>query len=269
MEEFLVEMNNGVGQSAERHNAEILDQFTRQAVPFATAPAIRDRGILDRIVRMAEPEPGDTVLDVACGPGLLTCAFARVVRQATGIDLTPAMLEQARKEQREQGLRNLSWEQGDATALPYRDGEFSIVATRFSFHHFLNPLAVLKEMRRVCQPGGRVVVADSAPATAKADAFNRVEKLRDPSHTRAMPVEELCGLFAAAGLGEPRVDTYRLEGDLDDLLARSFPNEGDEERIRGIFEEALSDDVLDLATRRDDGKIYYGFPVAILAAINL
>lgn len=259
----------GVVESAERHNAEILDQFTRQAVPFATAPTIRDRGILDRIVRLAEPEPGDTVLDVACGPGLLTCAFARVARQATGIDLTPAMLEQARKEQREEGLNNLTWDIGDATALPYRDGEFSIVATRFSFHHFLDPLSVLKEMRRVCRRGGRVVVADSAPAAAKADAFNKVEKLRDPSHTRAMPVEELRGLFAAAGLGEPRVDTYRLDGDLDDLLARSFPNEGDEARMRKLFEDSLGGDALDLATRREDGKIHYGFPIAILAATNL
>ena len=75
----------------DRHNETIIDQFTRQAVPFATAPAIRNAEALNRIVQLAGAGQQDTVLDVACGPGLLVCAFARVVRQATGIDITPAM----------------------------------------------------------------------------------------------------------------------------------------------------------------------------------
>jgi SAM-dependent methyltransferase len=178
------------------------------------------------------------------------------------------MLEQAREVQSERGVANVAWDQGDVTRLPYKDGEFSIVATRFTFHHFLDPLAVLKEMRRVCRPGGRIVVADSAPAPAKADAFNLSEKLRDPSHTRAMPLEELCSLFAAAGLGKPQTRTYRFEGDLDDLLKRSCPNPGDEGRVRAMYEESLEDDALDMHVRRENGKIHYAFPIAILAAEN-
>jgi ubiquinone/menaquinone biosynthesis C-methylase UbiE len=250
------------------HNSVILDQFTRQAHPFATSATIRNRGILDRILQITEPGPDDTVLDVACGPGLLTCAFARVVRHATGSDLTPAMLEQAKIVQQEQGLSNVTWELGDATALPYRDGEFSIVTTRFTFHHFLDPLAALKEMRRVCRPGGKVVVTDSSPSAAKADAFNALEILRDPSHVRALPMEELRDLFQQAGLNELKVEAYRLEGDLEDLLRHSFPNEGDEARVRLRFEDSLEDDALDLNTRRGNGTILYGFPVAILVAIN-
>jgi ubiquinone/menaquinone biosynthesis C-methylase UbiE len=250
-----------------KHQERILDQFTRQAVPFSTAPAIRNQEALDRIVEMAGAGPDDTVLDVACGPGLLVCAFAKMVRHATGIDLTPAMLERARELQRQQGLQNVTWQQGDVLPLPYEDGTFSIVSARFAFHHFLDPLAVLKEMKRVCQAGGRIVVADSAPDREKADAFNAVERLRDPSHVRAMPVEELREMFRSAGLQDPRIATYRLEGELEDLLRRSFPNEGDADRIREMFERSLSDDALDMATRREDGKIYYGFPVAILASI--
>lgn len=248
------------------HQNRILDQFTRQAVPFSTAPAIRNQEALNRIVQMAHAGPEDTVLDVACGPGLLVCAFARVVRHATGIDLTPAMLEQARQLQAQQDLHNVTWQQGDVVSLPYPDGHFSIVSSRFSFHHFIDPLVVLKEMRRVCRRGGCVIAADSAPTAAKADAFNAMEVLRDPSHVRAMPVEELCELFAHAGLTEPRIEKYRLEGELEDLLRRSFPQEGDAERIRSIFEESLQSDSLDMATRREDGKIFYAFPVAILAA---
>jgi ubiquinone/menaquinone biosynthesis C-methylase UbiE len=250
------------------HHDRILDQFTRQAVPFSTAPAIRNQEALNRMVAMAEAGPHDTVLDVACGPGLVVCAFARVVRHATGIDLTPAMLEQARAFQHQQGLENVSWRQGDVLPLPYADGAFSIVSARFAFHHFPDPLAVLREMKRVCQPGGRIVVADSAPEAAKAAAFNAMEQLRDPSHVRAMPVEELRSLFVAVGLTEPRIELYRLRGELEDLLARSFPREGDAARIRQIFEDSLENDALDIATLRKDGKIYYAYPVAILAAKN-
>lgn len=245
------------------HRERILDQFTRQAVPFSSAPAIRNQEALNRVVELSGAGAEDTVLDVACGPGLLACGFARVVRHATGIDLTPAMLEQARELQRQQGLENVTWRQGDVLPLPYADGEFSIVSARFAFHHFLDPLAVLQEMRRV---GGRVVVVDSAPASEKADAFNAMERLRDPSHVRAMPVEELRGMFRSAGLAEPRVESYRLEGELEDLLRRSFPNEGDADRIREIFERSLVDDSLDMATRRKDGRIHYAFPVAILVS---
>jgi len=248
------------------HNSRILDQFTRQAEPFAHAQAIRNQEALDRIVTLSGAGPEDTSLDVACGPGLLACAFARVVRHAVGLDLTPAMLEQARKTQAEQRLNNLTWQQGDVMALPYPDAHFSIVSSRFAFHHFENPLGALREMKRVVKPGGRVVVADMAPAPEKADALNAEERLRDPSHVRAMSAEELQQLFAQAGLPQPRVDFYRIEGELEDLLSRSFPNPGDADRIRKIFADSIPTNALDLNTRREDGKIYYSFPLAVLVS---
>jgi ubiquinone/menaquinone biosynthesis C-methylase UbiE len=248
------------------HNSRILDQFTRQAEPFAQAQAIRNQEALDRIVKLAEAGSEDTSLDVACGPGLLACAFARVVRHAVGLDLTPAMLEQARKTQAEQGLANVTWQQGDVNALPFPDAHFSIVSSRFAFHHLLDPLAALKEMNRACKPGGRVVVVDMAPAADKADELNAEERLRDPSHVRAMPAEELRELFAQAGLPQPRMERYRLEGELEDLLRRSFPNEGDADRVRKIFDESITGNALDLNVRREKGKIFFAFPVAIMVA---
>src|SRR5262245_8057922 len=87
----------GASMSETEHRATIVDQFTRQAVPFSTAPGIRDEEALRLVVEAAGAGPDDTVLDVACGGGIVVCAFARVVRHATGIDLTPAMIEQARR----------------------------------------------------------------------------------------------------------------------------------------------------------------------------
>jgi SAM-dependent methyltransferase len=252
--------------SESRHSDLILDQFTRQAVPFSTAPAIKDEAALRLVVEFSGAGPNDTVLDVACGPGLLVCAFARVARSATGIDLTPAMIERARALQREQGLNNVSWQVGDVQSLPCADGAFSLVTSRFAFHHLLDPRGVLAEMKRVCAPGGRVVVIDSAPDPAKADAFNHMETLRDPSHVRAMPLAELTGFFSAVGLPEPRVTSYRLEGQLEGLLSRSFPQPGDADEIRRLFRASIADDALGIATRLVGDEVHYGYPVAVLVA---
>ena len=99
------------------HQGLILDQFTRQATVFSTAPSITDERALQMIVEAARPGQDDTVLDVACGPGLIICAFAPHVRHAAGIDVTPAMLERARTLAAGQGLSNVSWRQGDVYSL--------------------------------------------------------------------------------------------------------------------------------------------------------
>jgi hypothetical protein len=121
-------------------------------------------------------------------------------------------------------------------------------------------------MRRVCRTGGRIAVADSAPMAEKAHAFNAMERLRDPSHTRALAPEEMAAHFAEAGLPKPRIDRTRLALDLDEFLGRSYPREGDEARIRAMFEQALADDYMDLDPRREGEKIFFSVPVAIVSA---
>ena len=250
------------------HQDLILDQFTRQATVFSTAPAITDEDALQMIVQATRPSLNDRLLDVACGPGLVVCAFAPQVQAATGIDVTPAMLERARKLAADKGLANVAWRQGDVYALPFADASFTIVTTRFSVHHFLDPAAVLREMVRVCAPGGRIVVVDdyASEDPAKAAAFNRLEKLRDPSHSRCLTLTELKGLFGGAGLPEPDATFYELRGDVPSLLARSFPNPGDDLRIIEMFKASAADDRLGVPVRLDAGEIYYAYPVAILAA---
>jgi len=104
--------------------------------------------------------------------------------------------------------------------------------------------------------GGRYV-----PAARESRCPERAaELLRDPSHVRALPVDELRGLFEQAGLGTPQVTSYRMEGEMEDLLTRSFPNEGDADRLRKIFADSLSDDALDLNTRNENGRSSMAFP---------
>src|SRR5258708_3080004 len=181
------------------HSSLIRDQFTRQATPFSTAAPIADVGALKMIVEAAEAGPDDLVLDVACGGGIVVCAFAPHVRHATGIDMTPAMLDRARHLAAEKGVTNITLRESEVAHLPYPDGAFRIVVTRFAMHHFPDPAAVFREMVRVCAPSGRIVVVDTyvSPDQRKAAEFNRLEKLRDPSHARSLALAELRDFFHA------------------------------------------------------------------------
>ena len=259
--------------SDDTHANLIRDQFTRQATPFSTAGAITDAAALKLLIDAAAPGPEDTVLDVACGGGIVVCGFAPHVRHATGIDMTPAMLDRARFLAAEKGVANVSWREGDVTALPWPDRTFTIVTTRFAIHHFADPAAVFGEIVRVCAPQGRIVVVDTCVSAdpAKAAAFNRLERLRDPSHVRALPLSELRGLFRDAGLGEPCLGFSELRDEVRNLLARSFPNPGDEARIAAMFAASVEDDSLGIPVQRLTGpggadRLEYAYPVAILAA---
>jgi SAM-dependent methyltransferase len=250
------------------HQGLILDQFTRQATLFSTAAPITNADAVRMIVEAARPGPDDTVLDVACGGGIVVCAFAPHVRRATGIDVTPAMLNEAQRLAAQKGLTNVEWRRGDVNSLPFEDGSSTIVVTRFSVHHFPDPAAVLREMARVCAPGGRLVVVDmyASHDPAKAAEFNRLERLRDPSHMRSLTLAELEGLFGEAGLPEPEASFYELRDEVRNLLARSFPEPGDEAKIIELFKASAADGRLGIPVHIEGERIHYAYPVAILAA---
>ena len=90
--------------------------------------------------------------------------------------------------------------------------------------------------------------------------------MRDPSHSRCLTLTELKSLFGSAGLPEPDPTFYDLRGDVPGLLARSFPNPGDDVKIVNMFKASAADDRLGVPVRLDADEIYYAYPVAILAA---
>jgi SAM-dependent methyltransferase len=255
-------------QAQASHQELILDQFTRNAAAFATAPEITNAEALNLLVKLAGAGPADTVLDVACGPGLVVCAFAEITRHATGIDATPAMIDRARELQHEKRLRNVSWQIADVPPLPYSDAAFSIVTSRYAFHHLQNPAAVISEMQRVCAPRGKIVLADvlASPDPKKAAAFNRMERLRDPSHVRAMSLAEQKRLLRQAGLQVLQTAFYGLEFELGKLLQGSAPNPRNAARVRGMFLAELDKNLIDLSVRRDGSEIFVSYPIAVLVA---
>jgi SAM-dependent methyltransferase len=248
----------------EDHRQAILDQFTRQATPFLKKLGHANESVLRLLLEATGVTSEDTVLDVACGPGLVACAFAAVARQVTGIDLTPAMIEQAKKLQARKRLTNLTWQVGDVLALPYQDASFSLVITRYSFHHFLDPRAVFREMVRVCAPAGRVMVVDVVLVPEKVAAYNRVEKLRDPSHTSTLTLAQFLDMPGQCGLTGLTTHFYNLEMELEAQLGASFPEPGDADKIRRIFRQDIGRDDLGLGAHFRGDKIYFAYPNLVL-----
>ena len=170
------------------HHDKIRERFTETADAFA------------RTVRRTRAEEGEELaerataglanaknilaVDLACGPGTYTRPLAARVRHAIGADLTPAMVEKARAEAARDGITNIEFVCADIYALPFADGAAGIVSCGYAFHHMTDPPRALAEMARVLQPGGRVAITDIIVREGCDGEFqNRVERVRDPSHT--------------------------------------------------------------------------------------
>jgi ubiquinone/menaquinone biosynthesis C-methylase UbiE len=244
------------------HTQRIVAQFTRWAKPFADLPIHAEADAMARTLDACALAPDAEVLDVACGPGILACALAGRARHVTGIDITPAMIEQARARQAATGHANLSWHVGDATALPFADNQFDRVTTRYSFHHMPDPAAALAEMARVCRPGGRIVVIDATPSPETQQAYDAMERLRDPSHTSALTLDQLLQLGLDTGLKQVAIDEYRLEAALDTLS-----DSDDMPALTAMFDAdiAAGQDRIGVGAWRGPAGIRFHFPVSIVA----
>jgi ubiquinone/menaquinone biosynthesis C-methylase UbiE len=109
---------------------------------------------------------GGKVLDVGTGPGFVAIEVARLLKgtdcRVVGMDLSQAMLTIAAENAAEEGLKGiLVWRKGDAKAMPFDDGEFDLVISNDSLHHWDDPLPVLNEMARVLKADGKCIVHDS------------------------------------------------------------------------------------------------------------
>lgn len=108
-------------------------------------------------------EPADVLLDVGCGPGSITLGLARYVPQGRviGIDAAPAALDAARETAIAAGDDRTKFRRGDVYALDLPDASVDVVHAHQVLQHLADPVAALREMRRVCRPGGIVAVRDA------------------------------------------------------------------------------------------------------------
>jgi len=244
---------------ANAHHRRTVAEFSAKVESYAQSPEINDAAALRLLATLAGVEAGDDVLDIACGPGVVACDLARRARRVTGVDLTPAMLAKARELATREGLRNLSWAIADAASLPFADGAFSLVVSRYAVHHVEDPAGVLVEMRRVCTPTGRLAVVDVClPDDAELAArFNRVERLRDPSHVRARTDRELRELFARAGLATRAERRYTVDFELEQIIAFSSASDAEKDEIRAAWPASFR--------HRDGSTIRAAYPICAFA----
>jgi ubiquinone/menaquinone biosynthesis C-methylase UbiE len=156
---------------------------------YVHSAAHADSDSLQRLIDMAQPQPSWRMLDVAAGGGHTALAFAPHVDLVVAYDLTSEMLRAARSSAGERP--NVRWVQGDAEALPFH-AAFDLVTCRLAAHHFPDVPRFLREAARVLRAGGLLLVQDHlAPTRAKDRSYvDTFEKLRDPSHLRALNLYE-------------------------------------------------------------------------------
>ncbi|MFI1677542.1 MULTISPECIES: class I SAM-dependent methyltransferase [unclassified Streptomyces] len=160
-------------------------------------------------------KPHMTVLDIGCGPGTITADLAALVPdgRVTGVDRAPAILDRARATAAERGVDNVEFAVADVHDLDYPDDSFCVVHAHQVLQHVGDPVRALREMRRVCKPGGIVAVRD-----ADYEAMTW--------HPRTPVMDEWLDLYrqvARANGGEPdagrRLKSWALEAGFTDVTA--------------------------------------------------
>lgn len=245
------------------HEETVIDQFTRQAEAFSSAPAMNDAAAMRLLVDAVDPTSSDVALDVACGPGITTAVLAAYVDHIVGVDVTQKMIHLAEERCARTGLTNTAFHLADASALPFDDGAFSLVVSRYALHHLSAPELAVAEMARVCSPGGRIAIIDIAADRDPevAARFDEVELARDPSHVRALPSDEVVGLLSSHGLRVSEEARYVVPAELEALLARSASPEP--QRVRELFQVAVDGRRMGVSERSEDGRIRFEYPISI------
>ncbi len=183
------------------HLDRVRERFTRTAEQFARFALTTRREEAQRLAELAAPRGNEIALDLACGPGTFTQAFAARLGFLCGLDVTPAMLLEARQTLARAGLVNVAFACGDANALPFSDSSLDLAICSYSFHHFLAPARIVGELSRVLRPHGRLAAVDLiVPDGADAEWNNRIERARDASHATTLSRGAFLGLLDAAGL---------------------------------------------------------------------
>lgn len=201
------------GAAGRRIAEAVRAQFGRQAAQYTTSPSHAAGDTLAMTVALAAPRAGERAADVATGTGHTALALAPALGAAPllAVDLTRAMLDEARRLAAARGVRTLVPIVGAAEALPLATASLDLVTCRIAPHHFAGPARFAAEVARVLRPGGRLVVCDTAsPGDPEADAWmDAVERRRDPSHVRNYTAAEWRRLVEGAGLALETLEVGR------------------------------------------------------------
>lgn len=243
---------------ARRHLSVVREQFERQAEIYSRNEVVTDPAVLRFVVSVSAIGPADRALDVACGPGFLTLALARRARAVIGVDITPRFLAAAHQRATAEGIVNATFLPADVERLAFTRDSFDVVTCKFAFHHFPRPERVLAEMKRVARPGGRIVILDmlTSEDARRSREHDRIERLCDPSHARALSGSAFDRLFARFGLGI----VYQRKGEATEPLAEwirhGSPPPGNAARIVRWMERHVGAEDYGIEVSRRNGALF-------------
>jgi ubiquinone/menaquinone biosynthesis C-methylase UbiE len=241
-------------------------QFGAHAEYYATSAVHAQGASLARLVELTRPQKDWVVLDVSTGAGHTALTFAPLVARVIAVDLTPEMLDTAKRLASERGITNIEFRPGDAQHLPFGDNTFDLVTNRIALHHYPDARLAVQEMARVCKPGGLVALDDNVvpPDKQVAGAINHFEKLRDPSHNWAYPVERLQAYFADAHLKVEHTEALTKELAFESWANRMGIKEETKNQVKKLLLEPR-EGVREWLTPRTEGdKIFFTLHEAII-----
>ena len=160
-----------------------------------------------RLVRFADIRPGNRVLDVACGTGVVAVTAARRGATVTGLDLTPQLLDVARDNAQTAAV-DIDWREGDAESLPFPDNTFDVVVSQFGHMFAPRPDVAVGEMLRVLKSAGTIAFSTWPPELFVGGLFSLTSKYMPP-----LPP----GVAPPPLWGEPTVVRERLGARVRDL----------------------------------------------------
>jgi ubiquinone/menaquinone biosynthesis C-methylase UbiE len=154
------------------------------------------------------------VLDVGCGTGFAVRQVAARVGagRACGIDISPAMIEQARARVPQALAARIEFREASSSSIPYENGAFTHILCTNSFHHYPEPVAVLREMQRVLVPGGRIAIFENAPdLSLYTRLWDLLLRTFERGHVRYYTSNQLKALLQQAGLVDLELHALRNE----------------------------------------------------------
>ena len=222
------------------HEQVIAAQFGPRAAAYVASPVHAQGEDLADLALIVGNRPGARVLDLGCGGGHVSFAAAAEAGEVVAFDLSAEMLAAVARVAAARGLTNIRTQRGSVEALPFADGAFDIVLSRFSAHHWPDLAAALAEARRVLRPDGIAVFVDVvSPGPALLDThLKAIELLRDPSHVRDYSAEQWCQELRAAGFQPGRLIRRRLVLDFRSWIDRMATAEDHVRAIRSLQAQA-------------------------------